>query len=86
MRVGFRGVGWVAPIMIIDRKQANLFNLFNLFVSRYHGRGQIASHGFMSPQWTPGHFVLFNDNMFGFRWLELMAFSVYSRATEPYLR
>lgn len=35
---------------------------------------------------TPGHFVLFNDDLFGFLWLELMAFSVYSRATEPYLR
>lgn len=56
------------------------------YLARYHGKGQIASHGFVSPQWTPGHFVLFNDDMFGFLWRELMAFSVYSRTTEPFLR
>lgn len=66
--------------------EARYTNFPNVCLARYHGRGQIASHGFLSPQWTPGHFVLFNDNLFGFRWLELMAFSVYSRATEPYLR
>lgn len=66
--------------------EARYTNFPNVCRARYHGRGQIASHGFMSPQWTPGHFVLFNDNLFGFRWLELMSFSVYSRATESYLR
>lgn len=56
------------------------------YKARYHGVGQIASHGFVSPQWTAAHFVLFNEDLFGFLWIELMAFSVYSRATEPYLR
>ncbi|XP_067055590.1 F-box only protein 31-like [Acropora muricata] len=54
--------------------------------ARYHGAGQIASHGFVSPQMTPGHFVLFNDDLFGFLWNDLMAFSVYSRANEPFLQ
>ncbi|KAL9975644.1 hypothetical protein ACROYT_G012827 [Oculina patagonica] len=66
--------------------EARYTNFPNVYLARYHGRGQIASHGFVSPQWTPGHFVLFNDDLFGFLWLELMAFSVYSRATEPFLR
>ncbi|KAM7445382.1 F-box only protein 31 [Porites harrisoni] len=56
------------------------------YKARFHSVGQIASHGFVSPQWTPAHFVLFNDDLFGFLWIELMAFSVYSRVTEPFLK
>lgn len=66
--------------------EARYRNFPPTYRARYHGKGQIASHGFVSPQWTPGHFVLFNDDMFGFLWLELLAFSVYSRTTEPFLR
>ena len=53
-----------------------------LSLARYQGLGQIASHGFVSPQWTPGHLILFSDDLFGFLWLELMSFSTYSRADE----
>ncbi|KAM4637729.1 F-box only protein 31 isoform 2-T2 [Amazona ochrocephala] len=45
----------------------------------YYGTGLIAGHGFTSPERTPGVFVLFDDDRFGFIWLELKSFSLYSR-------
>lgn len=49
----------------------------------FYGTGLIAGHGFTSPERTPGLFVLFDDNRFGFIWLELKSFSLYSRLTDP---
>ncbi|XP_066493688.1 F-box only protein 31 isoform X2 [Tiliqua scincoides] len=45
----------------------------------FYGTGLVAAHGFTSPGWTPGVFVLFDDDRFGFIWLELQSFSLYSR-------
>uniref|UniRef100_A0A8C4QQP3 Uncharacterized protein n=1 Tax=Eptatretus burgeri TaxID=7764 RepID=A0A8C4QQP3_EPTBU len=50
--------------------------------SRYYGKGLIAGHGFTSPQQTPGIFVHFDDDTFGFLWLQLRTFSIYSRVHE----
>lgn len=54
---------------------------FLLFFSpcSFYGTGLIAGHGFTSPERTPGVFVLFDDDRFGFIWLELKSFSLYSR-------
>ncbi|KAM6937729.1 F-box only protein 31 isoform 2-T2 [Xenentodon cancila] len=48
----------------------------------YYGTGLIAGHGFTSPERTPGLFVLFDEDRFGFIWLELKSFSLYSRLTD----
>ncbi|KAM4614181.1 F-box only protein 31 isoform 2-T2 [Discoglossus pictus] len=48
----------------------------------YYGTGLIAGHGFSSPERTPGLFILFDDDHFGFIWLELKSFSLYSRMKE----
>ncbi|NXT69519.1 FBX31 protein, partial [Chaetops frenatus] len=45
----------------------------------FYGTGLIAGHGFTSPERTPGVFVLFDDDRFGFIWLDLKSFSLYSR-------
>ncbi|XP_030437119.1 F-box only protein 31 isoform X3 [Gopherus evgoodei] len=45
----------------------------------FYGTGLIAGHGFTSPERTPGIFILFDDDRFGFIWLELKSFSLYSR-------
>ncbi|XP_063168917.1 F-box only protein 31 isoform X2 [Candoia aspera] len=45
----------------------------------FYGTGLIAGHGFTSPERTPGVFILFDDDRFGFIWLELQSFSLYSR-------
>uniref|UniRef100_I3MIQ3 F-box only protein 31 n=1 Tax=Ictidomys tridecemlineatus TaxID=43179 RepID=I3MIQ3_ICTTR len=45
----------------------------------FYGTGLIAGHGFTSPERTPGVFVLFDEDRFGFVWLELKSFSLYSR-------
>lgn len=52
-----------------------------LFFS-FYGTGLIAGHGFTSPERTPGLFVLFDQDRFGFIWLELKSFSLYSRLTD----
>ncbi|XP_051975186.1 F-box only protein 31-like isoform X2 [Xyrauchen texanus] len=48
----------------------------------FYGTGLIAGHGFTSPERTPGLFVVFDDDHFGFIWLELKSFSLYSRLTD----
>ncbi|XP_029952399.1 F-box only protein 31 isoform X2 [Salarias fasciatus] len=48
----------------------------------FYGTGLIAGHGFTSPERTPGLFVLFDGDRFGFIWLELKSFSLYSRLTD----
>lgn len=48
-------------------------------LSSFYGTGLIAGHGFTSPERTPGVFILFDEDRFGFVWLELKSFSLYSR-------
>ncbi|XP_075925859.1 F-box only protein 31 isoform X4 [Petromyzon marinus] len=50
--------------------------------ARFYGTGLVAGHGFTSPQRTPGIFVAFDDDTFGFLWVELNSFSLYSRVHE----
>ncbi|XP_030313936.1 F-box only protein 31 isoform X2 [Calypte anna] len=45
----------------------------------FYGTGLTAGHGFTSPERTPGVFVLFDEDRFGFIWLDLKSFSLYSR-------
>ncbi|XP_053557118.1 F-box only protein 31 isoform X2 [Bombina bombina] len=49
-----------------------------------YGTGLIAGHGFSSPERTPGLFILFDDDHFGFIWLELKSFSLYSRMRDRF--
>lgn len=49
---------------------------------RYHGYGQIASHGFSNPSYTKGHWIIFDNNTFAFLWLELQTLSMYHRVCE----
>ncbi|XP_064467028.1 F-box only protein 31-like [Ornithodoros turicata] len=51
-------------------------------LARYHGLGQVAGHGFTNPSFSRGHWIVFNENLFGFLWLELLSLSVYHRVTE----
>ncbi|XP_006860179.1 PREDICTED: F-box only protein 31 [Chrysochloris asiatica] len=45
----------------------------------FYGTGLSAGHGFTSPEHNPGVFVIFDDDRFGFIWLEPKTFSLYSR-------
>ncbi|XP_036187394.1 F-box only protein 31-like [Myotis myotis] len=45
----------------------------------FYGLGLVARHGFISPQRIPGAFILFDEDHFGFIWLEDKFFNVYSR-------
>ncbi|ESO91018.1 hypothetical protein LOTGIDRAFT_233514 [Lottia gigantea] len=53
-------------------------------IGRFHAKGQIAGHDFSNPSRTPGHWVVFDENTFGFLWLELKSFSLYSRVQEHF--
>ncbi|KAM4722044.1 F-box only protein 31 [Rhinophrynus dorsalis] len=50
----------------------------------FYGTGLIAGHGFSSPERTPGLFFFFDDDRFGFIWLELKSFSLYSRMRDRF--
>ncbi|XP_001638015.2 F-box only protein 31 [Nematostella vectensis] len=55
-------------------------------ISRYQGAGQVAYHNYSSPRLTPGELIVFSDDLVGFLWHELLAFSVFSRCTEDFLQ
>uniref|UniRef100_A0A8C2L4F0 F-box protein 31 n=1 Tax=Cyprinus carpio TaxID=7962 RepID=A0A8C2L4F0_CYPCA len=67
---------------IIRMKKNYLIIRFFFILFSFYGTGLIAGHGFTSPERTPGLFVLFDDDRFGFIWLELKSFSLYSRLTD----
>ncbi|XP_078524573.1 F-box only protein 31 isoform X2 [Lissotriton helveticus] len=50
----------------------------------FYGTGLIAGHGFTSPERTAGVFILFDEDRFGFIWLELKSFSLYSRIKDTF--
>ncbi|CAK6433951.1 unnamed protein product [Pipistrellus nathusii] len=45
----------------------------------FYGVGHFALYGFFNPQHIPGVFILFDEDHFGFIWLELTCFVLYSR-------
>lgn len=49
---------------------------------RFHAFGQVAGHGFTNSSYTRGHWIIFNEDLFGFLWLELCTFSVFHRIQE----
>lgn len=51
-------------------------------VARYHALGQVAGHGFTNPSFSRGHWIVFNEDLFGFLWLELLSLSMYHRVKE----
>ncbi|XP_012688049.1 F-box only protein 31 isoform X2 [Clupea harengus] len=70
---------FVLPLGVIARNEEYPRSCTKCF----YGTGLIAGHGFTSPERTPGLFILFDENRFGFIWLELKSFSLYSRLTDP---
>nr|XP_037283821.1 F-box only protein 31-like [Rhipicephalus microplus] len=51
-------------------------------IARYHGMGQVAGHGYRNPSYSRGHWVVFNEDLFGFLWLELLSLSMFHRVKE----
>lgn len=68
-------VHWVFPVWCVRAPSDGALS----HLSSFYGTGLIAGHGFTSPERTPGVFVLFDEDRFGFLWLELKSFSLYSR-------
>ncbi|XP_046630588.1 F-box only protein 31-like [Daphnia pulicaria] len=50
--------------------------------ARFHGFGQIAEEGFREPTFVEGHWIVFNENLFGFLWISLQSLSMYHRVQE----
>lgn len=53
-------------------------------IYRFHGQGRIAGHGYHDPSLTPGHFMVFDNNTFGFIWMDLYSLSLFSRVEETF--
>uniref|UniRef100_A0A8W8MPT3 Uncharacterized protein n=1 Tax=Magallana gigas TaxID=29159 RepID=A0A8W8MPT3_MAGGI len=53
---------------------------------RCRAKGRIAGHSFMTPCFSKGHFIVFDESKFGMVWLELTAFSIYFRVDENELK
>uniref|UniRef100_T1J548 F-box domain-containing protein n=1 Tax=Strigamia maritima TaxID=126957 RepID=T1J548_STRMM len=52
---------------------------------RFYGWGQVAGHGFTNPSFIGGHWIIFNEDLFGFLWFELLSLSLYHRVQEDIL-
>lgn len=50
---------------------------------RFYALGQIAGHGFTNPSFIGGHWIIFNEDLFGFLWFELLSLSLFHRVQEP---
>lgn len=53
--------------------------------SRFHGFGQVAGEGFQDPSFIEGHWVIFNEDLFGFLWISLQSLSIYHRVQEKFI-
>lgn len=51
--------------------------------ARFCAKGQVAGHGFTHPSYISGHWIIFNENLFGFLWFELLSFSLFHRVLDP---
>lgn len=54
-------------------------------LARFHGFGQIAGTGYQNPSYVPGHWIIFNEDLFGFLWISLESISIYHRVNEKFL-
>jgi len=73
---------FVKPLDCVDSYR----NIPSTCQSRFHGFGQIAGDGFTRPKFIPGHWIIFNQDLFGFLWLDLHSLSVFHRVNERQLQ
>ncbi|XP_065569483.1 F-box only protein 31-like isoform X2 [Artemia franciscana] len=59
--------------------------LGNSCIARFHGFGQIAESGYQNPSFTPGHWIIFSEDLFGFMWMSLRCLSLYHRIPDTEL-
>ena len=50
---------------------------------RFHGMGIVGCEGTRSA--SAGHWIVFNEDLFGFLWINSRNFSVFHRVTDPFL-
>ncbi|GAB6019997.1 F-box only protein 31 [Chamberlinius hualienensis] len=50
--------------------------------ARFSGYAQIAGHGYTNPSYSPGQWIVFNENLFAFMFLDLSYISMYHRVEE----
>lgn len=61
-----------------------LHNLPNTCRARFAGCAQIAGHGYTNNSYTHGQWIVFNENLFAFIFLELSSISIYHRCQRDY--
>lgn len=54
-------------------------------IHRFHGFGQVADEGFQDPSFVEGHWIVFNEDLFGFLWISLQALSMFHRVQEQFI-
>jgi F-box protein 31 len=54
----------------------------NYCKARFYGLAQIAYEGYIDPIFVNGHWVIFDENAFGFLYFELSSFSIFHRVQE----
>ncbi len=54
--------------------------------ARFHGFGQIAMDGYQDASFIEGHWIVFNENFFGFLWISLGSLSLYHRVQDSSLQ
>ena len=50
--------------------------------ARFHGFGQLANHAYSDPEFVQGHWVVFDEDWFGFLFITLNSLSLFHRVKE----
>lgn len=83
--IGLSGVAGMMCDGIVDVLVfVSLWSCYSHFILsfRFIAKGRIAGHGYSDPSFSEGHFVVFRQDLFGFFWLNLCVFSLFSLMTE----
>jgi len=67
------------PYVTPSHCSVNHFRFPNHCRARFHGFGQIAGTGYQNPSYVQGHWIVFNEDLFAFLWINLRSVSVYHR-------
>jgi F-box protein 31 len=71
------------PFVVPEDCIQRVRNAPNWCKARFYGFGQVAGHGFTNNSSTPGHWIVFSEDLFGFLWLGLFTLSMFHRVKEP---
>ncbi|KAG1649944.1 F-box only protein 31 [Nymphon striatum] len=67
---------------VVPRDCVERMSLPKTCKARFRSSGQVAGIGYLNPSFTDGHWIIFNEDLFGYLWLELLLLSAFERVED----